>query len=117
MEQERQAVVQRLGELGTSTFSKPTKSELHSAGIGIGRVHRREMKRYELDVGKQKVRLTKKLSEIDKYLQSVSDQEDYLKTNGAGDLPVVLPKPIVVLGIKPVFKTTRLSRMRRRGRY
>ena len=120
MEIERQKVIQRINELNTQSFLKPTKTELHSSGIGLGRIQRRELKKYKSDIGNQKLAFSKKLSEIDDYLQSVKDNEDYLASLKTGDVlvkPTILPKPVVVFGSKPVFKETRLSRMKRRGRY
>jgi hypothetical protein len=110
MEQKRQEAVQKLGELKKIKFIKPTARELHSIRPMLSRVKRQEMKRYESVVKRQKVKLTKDVSDIDKYLQSVSDYEAYMASNGIGPAPVVLPKPNVIVGIKPILKKTRLPR-------
>jgi len=72
------------------------------------------MKRYEQDVIKQKAKLTKDISNIDKYLQSVSDYKNYIVSKDIGIVPVVLTKPNVVLGVKPKLRRTRLLRYKQR---
>jgi len=127
MEEIRAQVVSRLGELRSIGIPKPTASSLREGG-NLGRIHRRELKKYQMDINRQDVRLTKRLSEIDKYLQSVSDYEDYVASSSVSPLvsfstrngtepvpasvpaPVVLPKPVVVIGLKPAFKKTKFSR-------
>lgn len=117
MEQKRKEAIQRLGELSKVKFVKPTARELHSIRPMLSRVKRQEIKRYESIVKRQKVKLTKDISDIDKYLQSVGDYEAYLASNGIGPAPVVLPKLSVFIGIKPKFKKTRLPRYKiKRGR-
>lgn len=125
MEQTRQEAVQMLSDLKAVKFTEPTAQELHSSRPGrtairssrpgLSRVHRQEMKRYKLGIERKKAKLTKNISEIDSYLQSVSDYESY--EGKPKHAPVVLPVPVVVVGKKPVLKKTRLPRYTRRRRF
>ena len=120
-----QAVV-KLGELGK--IKKPTYSarDLHGKRQMLARVQRQERRRYTERVVKQKQKLIKDISDIDRYLQSVEDSQSYttsIPANGNSKIPliqsitpVVLPAPVIVFGKKPVLKMTRLSRHQRRGR-
>lgn len=138
MEQKRQRAVEMLSELKKVKFTEPTARELHSKRSGLSRVYRQEMKRYKLGIERKKVKLTKDISDIDRYLQSVRDHEAYLaslpkkpkklKRRGVSQsqmpsqresliqAPVVLSVPTIVLGRKPVLKKTRLSRYTQRRR-
>ena len=125
MEQKRQEAVEMLSVLKKVKFTEPTAQELHSsrtgrAGLsssrhGLGRVRRQEMKRYKMGIERKKAKLTKDISDIDRYLQSVSDYEAY--QGKPKHAPVVLPTPIIVLGKKPVLKKTRLPRYTQRKRF
>jgi len=125
IEQKRAQVVSKLGELKQLTFQRPTAQDLHSRRPMLMRVQRQEQRRHKIAVMQQKKKLTKDISDIDKYLKSVKDYEAYLASlqkpvNGGltpSILPIVLPAPNIVFGGKPILKRTRLSRYKRRGRY
>ncbi len=126
MEQKRQEAVQMLSELQKVKFTEPTARELHSRAPGLSRVHRQEMKRYKSGIERKKAKLTKDISNIDMYLQSVSDYEAYMasrpKKPKKGEIspmqaPILLSAPVIALGKKPVLKKTRLPRYTQRKRF
>jgi len=114
MEEIRVRAIQRVGELGDIKFKKPTAMELRSPRTMLSRVRHKEMKRHEQAVIRQKAKVTRDISNIDKYLQSVSDYEAYIASKDIGIAPVVLTKPNVVLGVKPKLRRTRLLRYKQR---
>jgi len=128
MEQKRREIMKRIGELDKIKLWEPTAQELHSTRPMLARVHYKERKRYMEAIEAQKAKLTKELSDVSKYLQSVRKREDYrvrkaMPTilNGKeapisiGPAPVVLPRPCVVIGKRPVLRRTRLSRYKKIG--
>ena len=129
MEQKRAKAVKMLSDLKSVKFTEPTARELHAKRAGIGRVHRQEMRRYKLGIERKKAKLTKDISEIDKYLQSVSDYESYMASlpkkpkGGRGrspspmQAPSLLSEPDITIGKKPVLKKTRLPRYTQRRRF
>ena len=138
IEETRAQAVSKLGELSKIPFKKPTAMELHSIRPMLSRVQRQEQRRHKMAVITQKKKLTKDISDLDKYLQSVTDYETYLASlpqepiNGgissvssvslitpqqAAVAPIVLSIPNIVFKQQPILKRTRLSRHKRGGRY
>ena len=113
MEQKKQEILQRIGELNKVNFFKPTARELHSGNAMLGRVQRQERRRYEEAVKRQKEQLIKQISEIDRYLQSVKDYDIYMASLPIGPMitaPTILSQPNIIIGKKPILVKTRLPR-------
>ena len=137
IEEQRALAVSKLAEL--NKIKKPSYSarELHQNRAMLGRVQRQEQRRHMGQVITQKVKLQKDISDIDLYLQSVSDYDSYLASLPARNnllpvrgvsvftstiqttpiVPTVLPAPNIIFGPKPVLRETRLPRYKRRSKY
>ncbi len=127
MEEIRAQAVTKLGELQKIKPKIYTARELHPRKLMLSRVQRQEQKRYYGEVQRQKVKLTKDISDIDKYLESKSEHDAYMTSRtkgqkGKGKLkkfvsPIVSEAPTIVFRKKPVLKKTRLKRYQRGGRF
>ena len=143
IEEQRALAVSKLAEL--NKIKKPSYSarELHQNRAMLGRVQRQEQRRHMGQVITQKVKLQKDISDIDLYLQSVSDYDSYLASLPVQNnslpvrgvsvftstvrtvptvptipiAPTVLPAPSIIFGPKPVLTKTRLPRYQRRSKY
>jgi len=137
IEEQRALAVSKLAEL--NKIKSPTFSvrELHQRRAMLGRVQRQEQRRHMGQVITQKVKLQKDISDIDLYLQSVSDYDSYLASLPVQEpllpvrgvsvftstiqttpiVPTVLPAPNIIFGPKPVLTETRLPRYQRRSKY
>ena len=131
---QRAIAVTKLGELQKIKPKHYTAMELHPKRAMFGRVQRKEHMRFQERVKERKLKLKKDISDIDKYLASVSTYDDYLTTlpgNNGNDVtsitlpskislptaPVILPSPVIVFGKKPMMRETRLRRYKKRGRF
>lgn len=123
MEIIREQAVAKLGKLSQIKYPSYSARDLHSERPMLARVQRQERRRYMEKVMEQKVKLKKDISDIDKYLKSVDDYNIYMQSAPSDDLgissvslmtPVILPKPTITIGKKPMMGRTRLPR--RRGR-
>jgi len=134
IEETRVQAVNKLAELSKIKSPRYSAKDLHSKRQMLGRVQRQERRRYIGKVTAQKVKLTKDIADIDRYLQSVEDYNVYIASIPPTPIhrkgfsiqsvslvtpvaPVVLPTPTVVIGKKPVLRRTRLPRDRSRRRY
>ena len=134
IEETRAQAVSKLGELRKIQRPRYSARELHSRRPMLARVQRKEQRRYLGQVVAQRKKLTKDISDIDRYLQSVEDYNTYLASipsepieEGAMSVqsvpsttptePVVLPTPTIIFGSKPLLKKTRVQRYKRRSKY
>ena len=102
----------------------------------LSRVQRQEQQRFEQRVQKRKVKLKKDISDIDQYLASVKDREDFFASlpsvkndvllrvpaaiSSAPTIlpvaPAILPAPGIVFGERPMLRQTRMHRYKQRWR-
>ena len=111
IEQTRIEAVSRLAELNRIQPMRYSAMDLHSKRPLLSRVQRQEDRRFIEKVKLQKKKLTKDISDIDKYLLSLKEVDE----------KSLLFQPIPMLNItfkqKPVLKRTRLAIHTRGGRY
>ena len=126
--EQRAIAVTKLGELQKIKPKHYTMGELHPKRAMLGRVQRKEYVRFQERVKERKLKLKKDISDIDKYLASVSTYDDYLTTlsrnNGNDVTSITLPSkiplptaPVIVFGKKPMMRETRIRRYKKRGRF
>ena len=125
IKEQRAQAVTKLKELQEIKPKIYTAMELHPRRQMLARVQRQEQRRYHEEVGKQKLKFKKDISDMDKYLASVKEYDKYMmklpKQNGDVPMmlpvPVILPAPTIVFGKRPMLKETKIKRYKRRGRY
>ena len=114
MEEIRAEAVARLKEMQKIKSKPHTAMELHPRRQMMGRVQRREQRRYHRDVQEHKKMLKQGILDIDTYFASLPQEDP--GTLGIFGVQQILPKPRVVLGKIPTMRKTRLQRYKRKGR-